>query len=121
MNLTCNKTQIKSNQIKFYSNVHLKEKKISKKLFTRLYSITNKTINHKLDILYLSHDTWICMIDSISSLCLLVPKAGLELATVRFPITCSTNWAIRVPHYFNTQISERDVLHCRVCVDSISG
>ncbi len=40
--------QIKSNQIIFkVGNVHLKEKKISKKLFTRLYSITN---NNKLYI-----------------------------------------------------------------------
>ncbi len=40
--------QIKSNQILFkFTNVHLKEKKISKKLFTRLYSITN---NYKLYI-----------------------------------------------------------------------
>ncbi len=40
--------QIKSNQILFkVSNVHLKEKKISKKLFTQPYSITN---NNKLYI-----------------------------------------------------------------------
>ncbi len=39
---------IKSNQILFkVGNVHLKEKKISKKLFTRLYSITN---NNKIYI-----------------------------------------------------------------------
>ncbi len=38
----------KSNKILFkVSNVHLKEKKISKKLFTRLYSTTN---NNKLYI-----------------------------------------------------------------------
>ncbi len=40
---------IKSNQVKSnlfkVGNVHLKEKKISKKLFTQLYSITN---NNKL-------------------------------------------------------------------------
>ncbi len=35
--------QIKSNQILFkVGNVHLKKRKISKKLFTRLYTITNK-------------------------------------------------------------------------------
>ncbi len=40
--------QIKSNQIWFkVGNVHLKEKKISKKLFTRRYSIT---VNNKLHI-----------------------------------------------------------------------
>ncbi len=40
--------QIKSNQILFkVVNVHLKEMKISKKLFTQLYSITN---NNKLYI-----------------------------------------------------------------------
>ncbi len=42
--------QIKSNQILFkVSNVHLKEYKISKKLFSRLYSITN---NNKLYICF---------------------------------------------------------------------
>ncbi len=41
-------SQIKSNQVLFkVSNVHLKEKKISRKLFTRLYSIAN---NNKLYI-----------------------------------------------------------------------
>ncbi len=40
--------QIKSNQILFkVGNLHLKEKKISKKLYTPLYSITN---NNKLYI-----------------------------------------------------------------------
>ncbi len=50
-------SQIKSNQIRFYfniSNIHLKEKKISKKLFTQLYSITN---NNKLYIWFKYFDT----------------------------------------------------------------
>ncbi len=46
--LSDNRWPFKSNQILFkFGNVHLKEKKISKKLFTRLYSITN---NNKLYI-----------------------------------------------------------------------